>query len=294
MMILPLALSLAAQAASSPASHSTHGGQQQMTCPIGGERFEALVTNHYSTHGGRPDGRPNSYWYIPLPIPECPSNRLVLFDDFTPAQITILTPLIASDEYRRLAHDSTYYRAQWLATRIGQSERQALWLLLSATWQVKPLSGPTGQAMVSPEKARQYQEEFIARVRALPAAPEDREYVALYARAANAERELGRFDSVEAMLRQVDGWVEDGDRGGWQQYVTSLSTVVARRDSSVEPLDMAGEGRASSLCLDPALPVSDFNRAYCARPEVQAAIERTRRFREEAQRQYDAQGNRRN
>lgn len=290
-MILSAALLLAAQAATPPPSTpSIHGGPQQMTCPIGGERFEALVTNMYSTYGGRPDGRPDSYWFIPLPIPECPSNGLVLFEDFTPAQIALLTPLIASDEYRSLvAHDSTYYRAQWLATRIGLSERQALGMLLAATWQVKPLSGPTGQPMVSPEKARQYQEEFVARVRALPAAPRDVEYVALFARAANAERELGRFESAATMLHQVDAWVDDGDRNGWQAFVTALQTVVARRDSAPEPLDMAGEVKAPWLCIDTRLPDTEFNRAFCARPELQSAIERNRRLREEARRANQAE-----
>ena len=66
-----------------------------MVCPIGGERFEALETTHYSTMGSRPDGRPYTYWYMPLPIPTCPTNGLVVFMPFDAAQIEALTPLIA-------------------------------------------------------------------------------------------------------------------------------------------------------------------------------------------------------
>ena len=34
-----------------------------MTCPVGGERFEAFITGIYSTSGSRPDGREYSYWF---------------------------------------------------------------------------------------------------------------------------------------------------------------------------------------------------------------------------------------
>lgn len=273
---------LAAAALLAQSGESIHGGPRQMTCPIGGERFDALATTMYSTYGGRPDGRPDTYWYMPLPIPECPSNGLVIFDEFTPEQIAALTPLIASPDYRRLiAEDSTYYRAQWLATRIGFPEQQALWMLLRATWQVKPAQGPVGQAMRSEAKARQYQQELVARVRALQPSPHDEAYVALFARAANAERELGHFDSAASMLAQLNAWLEGGDPGEWRPYVASLSTVVARHDGTTEPLDMAGNVKVPWLCIDPALPDTEFNRAFCARPEVRRAIEDNRRMREQ-------------
>lgn len=273
---------LAAVAFLAQSGESIHGGPQQMTCPVGGERFEALATSMYSTYGSRPDGMPRTYWVMPLPIPECPSNGLVVFQSFTPDQIAALTRLIASADYRRLvAEDSTYYRAQWLATRLGTPEREALWMLLSATWQAKPARAPVGQAMPSAAKARQYQEEFVARVRALAPAPGELAYVALFARAANAERELGRFESAAAMLTQMQPWVAAGDPAEWRPYVDSLAAVVARHDASPEPLDMAGEVQAPFLCLEPELPDTAFNRAFCARPELQEAIERIRRMREQ-------------
>lgn len=273
-----------------------HGGPEQMTCPIGGERFEALVTSHYSTHGSRPDGMPGTYWYMPLPIPECPSNGLVVFEQFTPEQIAALTPLIASPDYRRMvAEESTYYRAQWLATRIGMPEQEALWMLLSATWQVKPARGPIGQPMPSPAKAVQYQQEFVARVRALPANPRDPSYVILYERAANAERELGHFESAAAMLRQVRSWLahsdpaqwdeQDSEPADWLRDVAALQRVVARHDTSREPLDMADEFEAPWLCIEPDLPATRFNRAFCARHELQERIAENRRLRAEAERE---------
>jgi len=297
-MIVWLA-ALALQAAANPAPPPPppmHGGPQQTTCPVGGERFEALVTSHYSTHGARPDGMPGTYWYMPLPLPECPSNGLVVFEQFTPAQIASLTILIASPDYRRLvAEDSTYYRAQWLATRIGLSEHRALWLLLAATWQVKPARGTIGQPMPSPTKAEQYQREFVSRVLALPPSPLDPSYIILFARAANAERELGHFENAATMLIRLSAWLAHSDRAQWQeavsepedwlQFAAALAPVIARNDSALEPLDMADEYDAPWLCIEPELPLTEFNRAFCARAELQAGIAEARQRRAEVGRE---------
>jgi hypothetical protein len=286
----------ALQAASPPPPPPLHGGPQQMTCPIGGERFEAMVTGDYITLGSRPDGRAITFMFAPWPLPECPSNGLVVFREFTPEQIAALTPLIASPEYRRLvAEDSTQYRAQWLATRIGIPEQEALWMLLRATWQVKPGRGAIGQPMPSPAKAVQYQHEFVTRVRALPTNADDPSYIILFERAANAERELGHFENAATMLRRVRNWLEHSDPALWEEEesepedwlrdVAALQRVVARRDSSVEPLDMADEIDAAFICIEPTLPNTAFNRAYCARPGVREEIARLRRTRTEAVRE---------
>ena len=277
MHVLIATMLIFASAAGPLQDYGTHGGMERMTCPIGGERFEALVTNHYSTFGARPDGKPLSYWFVPLPLPECPSNGFVVFDDFTPEQIAALTPLVGSAEYRTMVgRDSTYYRAQWLATRIGMPEREALWMLLVATWQVKPQTAPTGQPMPSPEKAEQYQQEFVARVRALPPQPEDEEYLLLYLRAANAERELGRFDSARAMLGQLDEWTDDPDK---EAFATGLAAVIEREDRSEEPLDMLDHDHAASLCLEGLVPETEFNQAFCGRSDIRERMEEIRRAR---------------
>jgi hypothetical protein len=295
-MLMWLAAAALQAASNPPPPPPLHGGPEQMTCPIGGERFEALVTSDYVSSGARPDGRENTFWFAPLPLPECPSNHLVIFREFTPEQIAALRPLIASADYRRLvADDSTYYRAQWLATRIGLPEQDALWMLLRATWQVKPARGAIGQPMLSPAKAVQYQREFVARVRALPANARDPSYVILFERAANAERELGHFANAAAMLRRVHSWLahsdpaqweeEDSEPADWLHDVAALRRVVARRDRSAEPLDMADEFDAPWLCIEPDLPATEFNRAFCARPELQETIAENRRLRAEAERE---------
>lgn len=280
-MPILLALALLAAQAATPAepNYGPHGSMEDMTCPVGGEHFRALMTGSYSTMGARPDGRPDTYWFMPLPLPECPSNGLVMFDRFTPAEIETLTRLVASDAYRALRGESTYYRAQWLATRIGRSETRALQLLLPATWQVKPAHGLIGQPLPSPERAQRYQEELISRVRALPPAPGEDAYFTLYVRAANAERELGHFDRAAEMLRQAAAMPVAARNAGTAAFLAKLTAVVARRDAYSEPLDMVDEVQLGWLCLDEALPDTPFNRETCARPDVRTQIEATRRMR---------------
>lgn len=237
MPLLPLIV--LAQAAALPTPLPLHGGSAAMTCPVGGEPFTALQTNSYSTIGARPDGRAYTYWYSPLPLPVCPTNQLVVFDAFSAAEVARLTVVIATPAYRALtARDTTYYRAQWLATRIGRSERDALFLLLPATWQVKPAAGQVGQGMPSPAKARAYQREFVRRVRALGVVTGDMELDALTYRAANAERELGRFGQATALLKALGTRLARADPGGWRPQVAKLAVVIERRDASTEPRDM--------------------------------------------------------
>ncbi|MBV9931197.1 MAG: hypothetical protein JO013_09665 [Alphaproteobacteria bacterium] len=273
-LLLIIAWQSAAPAPSSPPP-SIHGGDREMTCPVGGEKFTALVTDMFSSYGERPDGRRYTYWLMPLPLPECPSNKLVLFQAFTDAEAARLAPLIASPEYQALLRqeDTTYYRAQWLATRIGRPEREALWMLLTATWQVKPAPGPVGQGRVSAAKARAYDEEFVRRVRALEPATDDKEYQALWYRAANAQRELGRFAEAGDMLRSLEAWLAGADPGHWGDAVKALELVVARRDASVEPLDAIPKVDAALACLDHA-PRDPFGVEFCARAEIRELVER--------------------
>jgi hypothetical protein len=149
--------------------------------------------------------------------------------------------------------------------------------------------------MESPAKAEQYQRELVTRVRALPTNPSDPSYIILFARAANAERELGHFENAAAMLTQLRAWLAHSDREQWQEadsepkdwllFASALARVVARHERSAEPLDMADDIDAAFLCIELTLPRTAFNRAYCARPGLREEIANARRIRAEAERQ---------
>jgi hypothetical protein len=228
-----------------PALPPLHGGPAPMTCPVGGERFRAWQPAVYSTFGERPDGRPYSYLSFPFPLPECPGNKLLLFSAFTPVEVARLPALLASAEYRRLvAEETSYFRAAWLSERLGRGPVERLWLLNTATWQVKggDLADPA-----QPDKARRYNFAFARGVATLPAGVNGVERIALLARGANAWRELGDFAAAERMRREaLAAGGAEAEEKGWARYLELLGKVIARRDSSVEPDDMIPERQRRS------------------------------------------------
>ena len=259
-----------------------------MTCPIGGERFTALKASHYSLFDARPDGRAQSSWIFPLPLPICPANGLVVLKQYTPAEVAVLTPLIASADYRRMMReDTSYYRAQWIASRIGMGETVALELLLTATWQAKPDDPGIEGGMPSASRAAAYNREFAARVKALPPSTEPRIRLALTARAANALREVAAFAEADAMRTTAVMLAASAGQRGWDDYLTRLGAVIARRDASLDPIDMAPAARMVARCI--ALPATapTFDRAFCAAPERRPEIERIRGQMEQARARRD-------
>lgn len=201
--MLSLALLLQAAPVTPPAPPPRlpplHGGPRYMICPVGGEQFAAWQPSMYSTYGERPDGRPYSYLPFPLPVPECPGNKLIAFDTFSEAERQKLGGLIMSDEYQRLIKaDTTYYRAYWLAKALGRPKPQALGLLLSAIWQVSPGEFAGEGNEKGDPRLRRYQSTFTSEVRALDSEIAAKDRVWLQARAANAARQMRRFPA-EAM-----------------------------------------------------------------------------------------------
>ena len=262
-----------------------HGGMAPVTCPVGGETFDAWRSGTYSTYGSRPDGKPYSYMPFPFPLPECPSNRLVIFDDYTPAEVAKLTTLIVTPDYRNLiSRDVPYYRAAWLANRLGRAESESLSLLLRAIWTVTPDAMTTGDAAL----AERYQTEFAARVAALPVTTPPAERRALSARAANALRQLGRFDDAEAMRRAAAAIAsardEDRDEtAGWNSFLAALAPVIAARDARIEPIILLGTMQQPMACLDATI-LTGADRTVCDSPAIAKRVAELRKSRAELNR----------
>lgn len=261
-----------------------HYSYMPMTCPVGGEKFEATVLAHYSTFGALPDGQPIGSVQFPTPLAECPGNGLMVFEDFSPATVAKLGPLVASEAYKALRGTETdYYRAAWLAKSLG-NPRQAAWLLLSATWQAK-------NADPADARAGRYNAEFVDMVRALPFDAKDLETVALRARAANALRELGRFDEAATLRASIvvdpaAGGAEGAEnRKGWRGYLKALAAPIARRDATRYPIDLRGR-QGAYRCLEadlarkraesPPPPLSAFEAEYCQGSALADEVRRLR------------------
>lgn len=231
----------------------------QLTCPVGGERFEHVATASYSTWGSRPDGKPYGSWTFPGPLPQCPKNKLVVYKEFSPAEVARLKSLVASPEYRAMAaRDTPYYRAAWLDRALDPKSDEAAWLLLQASW----------EADENPSLRARYQREFMEAAKSAPAADE-MERLTLQLRAINARRELGEFDQALAELRALpiaaldvkvpaetdanyDAVEAAQNRRGMLDFIRALEKVVLRRDASPEPLDLIPARIAADICLERA------------------------------------------
>lgn len=265
-----------------------HYAGRATTCPVGGETFDAPALMHYSTFGALPDGQPEGSIEFPILLAECPGNGLVIYDEFTPEQVTRLAPLVSSDAYKALrGAESSYYRAYWLADALGD-RKQAARLLLSATWEAKN-ADPAG------EQARRYNAAFVAAAMAFPADMKDFTSIALRARAANALRELGRFDEAELLRAAIvvapdaGGTKEDAaqNREGWAGYLKKLAVPIARKDPARLPIDMMPDREVAFRCLAKEYavrykqpsppPLTAFEIEYCARPAFAADLAQRRK-----------------
>lgn len=241
---------------------------QQMTCPVGGERFIHQTTASYTTFGQRPDGKPYGSWRFPLALPECPKSGLVMYRAFTRDERARLPALLADPVFVDLRRDQTaYYRAAWLEHALQPRSSVTAWLLLNASWEADD---------DSLRKAR-YQDEFVDAVTILgpDAAPMER--FDLQVRAANALRELGRFDQAAAALKAVPRQALDGDpdRPVWTAFLNGMDRAIARADRSPEPLDLIPARIAAEYCLgDERAPAR--NDPWCRDPAMAEPLKQRR------------------
>ncbi|WP_395333921.1 hypothetical protein WBP06_08905 [Novosphingobium sp. BL-8H] len=266
--MLAAAIALIAQAAAPtpvpPPPPPLHSGTIAMTCPVGGEKFTAATVPVYAVFGRRPDGKPYSEVPFPHPIPQCPGNGLVVFDKFTAAETAELAKWIETPVYQAMrGTESPFYRAYWLARKIGRPDADALGLLLPAIWQAK---GDDRNDNRRP-RTRRYQQVLIDAVEQLPASVPLEDRVWLQAHAANALREMGDYAKAETMRRRAETALPQSIRPDLATYLQQLGKVIARHDRADEPLDMIPEVQAAIICKnDP--PRQAFDRSFCAQPSI--------------------------
>jgi hypothetical protein len=181
----------------------------------------------------------------------------------------------------RDAGETPYYLAYQTARALGDPNPH--WLLLSASWEAKN-KDPTSA------RARRYNEEFVEAVHALPTDGTSFDSIALRFRAANALRELGRFDEAEAVRASIVVAPNAGgadqqaaeNRAGWAKIIGALQAPILRKDQSRAPIDVLGEREVVFRCLatetaekfkQPAPPpLSAFETNYCTRPEFSSLL----------------------
>jgi hypothetical protein len=237
-MTMRILLPIAALLLAAPSAASTFVEVEKI-CPVGGEKFKHMELMSISTFGAMPDGMPIGSGIFPIQPPMCPGNGLVMYDEFDAAAIAKLEKIVPGEAYQAMRRQETpFYLAYRLAAELDDKERLP-WLLLAATWQAK-------NADAASARARRYNEEFVALARAQLADPASLESIAVRARAANALRELGRFEQAEALRASIvigpaaGGESEKGagNRKGWGGYLAALAKPIAQRDTAREPASM--------------------------------------------------------
>lgn len=271
-----------------PAAASTIAPPQEIKCPVGGKSFEHSFYMSYSTWGQRPDGKPYGSGEFPVTPPICPENGLIMYRDFTKAEVKALEGLLASAEYKALREtDTPFFRVAWIEKALNPKSDKVVWYLLNASWEADD------DAVL---KVR-YQRAFIDLAETLPVRPEDETWLAIRLRVMNAYRELGEFDkaqavydglNVEALSKGLPATREEAfelsdekKRTRWAlvEYLKRLHVVLARGDRRSDPIDMMRPWDAARICfynMENTDALDVFDRAYCATPEITQEIERGR------------------
>ena len=241
-----------------------HFGSMEMTCPVGGERFTAVTTTMWSITGQRPDGKPYSEVPFPRPLPECPGNGMVVFANFTPDETAELAKWISTPVYQSMRKtESPFYRAYWLAVKIHRPQAEAVAQLMPAIWEAKEKDANDPKRPATTRYQRVLVD--VASNLAPTVSRDDRAWIK--ARAANALREMGKFDAAEKMRASVEAEMPAAPPPGLSEYLDKLKAAIARRDRSDDPLDMIPDVQAALICKD-GHRNNPFDHSYCARPPI--------------------------
>jgi hypothetical protein len=240
--------------------------EQDFVCPVGGEKFEGQVIGSYSSWGQRPDGR--SYGTLPIyPIVECPGNGFLLFqEEFTPEDVALLEPLVASAEYQAMRTSETpNYRVWWLRSKLGGDPLELAGSLLRASWETDE----------NFERKARYQAAFVAAATALQRTDAET-WFWFNLRAANALRELGHFDKATLLLDRVDRPerlpTDPEQLEGARYLIDGLRKLVAEANAVPEPANLIPPREAAFRCTVHRVPPSPSEQAACASDEVREAV----------------------
>jgi hypothetical protein len=261
-----------------------------MKCPVGGKTFTHIGTGSSSTWGARPDGKTYGSWESPEPVPECPDNGLVIFEKFSKDDIKKLEVIVPSAEFQALRSETTYFRIHYLHQKLHADAGPMPWILLQAKW----------ESDNDASRHKRYTEAFIesAKLKLKTSTQNDLGWWALNGRLVNALRELGRFEEATALIsvlplknlnvpipaKKVSGTTSSGlgqvvenweeiraaeNKRSWIGYFQDMQKLIARKDISLEPLDMIPVREAASICEHKAQMLTDFEKSYCIGPEMQ-------------------------
>jgi len=210
-----------------------HFTSEEMTCPIGGEKFPVLQLGTHSTFGIYMDLRPVSYIGLPGPLPVCKTNGMVVTrQKYTPAELGAIGKAIASDEYKKIyaGRQATYflYAEQLRLAGLTDPAWGERWQkLLSASWEA--------DVCHDKEKYKTYATAAIAEMQAALKAMKatDEFYWTLGLLIPELQRRLGDFKGATASLLDLGGDLPEQpeQKKTVALMIELLKAAIARKDT---------------------------------------------------------------
>jgi hypothetical protein len=171
----------------------------QVTCPVCGHHFTAIVDVSGTMFGRRLDLKPIGPYPAPWLIPVCPECHFVMYRKKIPAaEVARAKTLVQTPTYQALAKDNpSYYLQAQILKFLGRSELIVAHTLLKATWQVEH----------RPAKWRKIAAEAVAcfdRVLA-KGSPQNGRWRTAALVAGDLERRLGRLAAAKTRFEKLKG-----------------------------------------------------------------------------------------
>lgn len=202
----------------------------EYTCPIDGQKFQAMTPMSGTSFGARLDGRRIGPIAVPYPYPACPGNGFVLYRDSTKLDADYIAKakaLTATEEYRRVRDgESKHFLAAWIAERMGEELPMIVGLLREAAWDAEG----RGDRHIA------YLRAATTKLRAWQASQADHNEGWLYRQILLAEllRQAGDFNEARRVLddtprEPLDGYV--GKHAVLKEMVADLRRRIDRGET---------------------------------------------------------------
>ncbi len=185
--------------AESPDGH--HLELEEYTCPLGGEKFQALTLGTHSTFGAYLDFKPISYMDLAIPLPVCPSNGFVLYKrDFTDEEISKIKVIIETQDYKNTFKEknTSYYLFAKISKELKDPKVDLWGVLLKATWEAHSCGNS--------EKYKKYATEAIeaAKEELKTTKIQDQNYWFLSFTIPELYRRIGEFEQAKIWVQKID------------------------------------------------------------------------------------------
>ncbi len=204
----------------------------QVTCPVCGHHFTAIVDVSGTMFGRRLDLRPIGPYPAPWLIPVCPQCHFVIYSRKIPAaDLARARKLVNTPRYRALAKDNpSYYLLARILRFLGRSDLIVAHTLLKATWQVE----------YRPAKWRRIAAEAVACFdRSLAkGSPQNGRWQTAALVAGDLERRLGRLAAAKARFEKLKGLknVPKFQSGMLSRIIDYQLALIAKGDSRPHPI----------------------------------------------------------